>query len=298
MSDNKDVPKNEMDPELDDLLDSALQDMTKKQEQNGQQVTESADGIPQNMWSEEFIKEAAAQFESNMAAILGSFSGVPEEQITQEQIAQTFSKMAEAAAHVLKPGTQAGDAAPAAEFTENPEVQEKIDEVSAAISQTLQNLNTNTENLQTPLSEQDLANMFQNFNLGEGAEQDGNMFVPFMHGIMQSLLSKEVLYPSLKELVDKYPAWLAENKGKVEQKEYERFEKQLELMKQVCSELEPESESDPEDVKRQRFEKVLELMQKMQDLGQPPTELVGDIGAPPQAFAPPVGQDPSQCSVM
>lgn len=48
--------------------------MTKKPEQSG----EKSDGdVPPNMWSEEFIKEAAAQFESNMAAILGSFSGVP-----------------------------------------------------------------------------------------------------------------------------------------------------------------------------------------------------------------------------
>lgn len=296
MSENKDIPKDEMDPELDDLLDSALQDMTKKPEQTPSQPA-NTDDIPQNMWSEEFIKEAAAQFESNMAAILGSFSGVPEEQITQDQIAQTFSKMAEAAAHVLKPGTQAGDAAL---VTETPEVQGQIDEVSAAISQTLQNLNTNTENLQTPFSEHDLANMFQNFNLGAegGGGQDGNMFVPFMQGMMQSLLSKEVLYPSLKELVDKYPTWLAENKGKIEQSEYDRFEKQLELMEQVCTELKPEQESDPDDVKRKRFEKVLELMQKMQDLGQPPTELVGDIGAAPQGFAPPMGQDPSQCCVM
>ena len=41
-------------------------------------------------------------------------------------------------------------------------------QVSAAISQTLQNLNTNSENLQTPFSEADLANMFNNFNIGEG----------------------------------------------------------------------------------------------------------------------------------
>lgn len=49
------------------------------------------------------------------------------------------------------------------------------------------------------------------------------MFLPFMQGMMQSLLSKEVLYPSLKELVDKYPAWLQENKGKVEPSEYTRL---------------------------------------------------------------------------
>ncbi|XP_046975686.1 peroxisomal biogenesis factor 19 [Vanessa cardui] len=290
MSENKDVAKSDVDPELDDLLDSALQDMTKKPEQSAQ----SEDGVAaQNMWSEDFIKEAAAQFESNMAAILGGFSGVPEDQITQEQIAQTFSKMAEAAAQVLKPPTEVSEneAAPS-----DPVVQEKIDEVSAAISQTLQNLNTNTETLQTPFSEQDLANMFNNFNVND-ANQEGNMFVPFMQGMMQSLLSKEVLYPSLKELLDKYPTWLAENKGKVEQSEYERFEKQQSLMQQVCAELEPEQESDPEDVKRKRFETVLKLMQQMQDLGQPPTELVGDISVPPEGFIAPTNQD-SQCSIM
>ncbi|KAI8433241.1 hypothetical protein MSG28_015317 [Choristoneura fumiferana] len=96
------------------------------------------------------------------------------------------------------------------------------------------------------------------------AEREGNMFLPFMQGMMQSLLSKEVLYPSLKELVDKYPAWLEENKGKVSQDEYDRYCKQQELMLQVCSELEPEQESDPDDVKRKRFEVVLDLMQKIE----------------------------------
>lgn len=42
-----------------------------------------------------------------------------------------------------------------------------------------------------------------------------------------------------------------------------RFEKQQELMLKVCSELEPEQESDSEDVKRKRFEVVLDLMQKV-----------------------------------
>ncbi|XP_045770379.1 peroxisomal biogenesis factor 19 [Maniola jurtina] len=290
MSDSKDVAKNDADPELDDLLDSALQDMTKKPDQ----VAKPED-VPQNMWSEEFIKEAAAQFESNMAAILGGFSGVPEDQISQEQIAQTFSKMAEAAAQVLQPPADGADTEPS---PNDPAVQEKIDEVSAAISQTLQNLNTNAENLQTPFSDADLANMFNNFNLGEGGNQEGNMFLPFMQGMMQSLLSKEVLYPSLKDLVDKYPTWLADNKGKIEQSEYERFEKQQSLMQQVCAELEPEQETDAEDVKRKRFETVLKLMQQMQDLGQPPTELVGDISAAPEGFVAPTGQDASQCTVM
>ncbi|GBP58720.1 Peroxisomal biogenesis factor 19 [Eumeta japonica] len=289
MSDDKNETKKELvDSELDDLLDSALQDMTKKDDKmdnkSGGPLEDAQN--PQNMWSEEFIKEAASQFEANMAAILGSFSGIPEEQITQEQIAQTFTKMAgplrheavggrrcvtpplsfrdiqhvvektmfgfspdsnsqgriylwadwaaaqgpgvargpqiplkKAAAQVLnqKPGENGTDeTAGSGESALEPD---RVDEVTAAISQTLQNLSTNAENLQTPFTDQDLANMFNNFNLEGG--QEGNMFVPFMQGMMQSLLSKEVLYPSLKELVDKYPVWLQENKGKIEQADHD-----------------------------------------------------------------------------
>ncbi|KAF9800007.1 hypothetical protein SFRURICE_016693 [Spodoptera frugiperda] len=183
----------------------------------------------------------------------------------------------EAAAHVLKPEGAPEEAGVPSVAAVDPEVQGNIDEVSAAISQTLKNLNTNSETLNTPFNDQDLASMFNNITLGEG-QQEGNMFVPFMQGMMQSLLSKEVLYPSLKDLVDK-------------------FEKQQKLMEQVCAELEPEQESDPDDIKRKRFEVVLDLMQKMQDLGQPPTELVGDMG-PPQGFASPAVPDAAQCSIM
>ncbi|XP_014371665.2 peroxisomal biogenesis factor 19 [Papilio machaon] len=294
MSDNKDVSKKDADPELGDLLDSALQDMIQKTEgKTEENENKTEEEAPANVWNEEFIREAAAQFESNMAALLGNFSGIPDENVTQEQIAHTFSKMAEAAAQVLKPPSDT----PAVENANDTATQEKINEVSEAITRTLQNLNTDSENLQTPFSENDLANMFANFNMGEGG-QENNMFVPFMQGMMQSLLSKEVLYPSLKDLVERYPTWLAENKGKIEQAEYERFEKQQKLMEEVCAELEPEQESDPEDVKRKRFEVVLNLMQQMQDLGQPPKDLVGDIGAPPPGFAPPTAQDGGQCAIM
>uniref|UniRef100_A0A2H1VHM2 Peroxin-19 n=1 Tax=Spodoptera frugiperda TaxID=7108 RepID=A0A2H1VHM2_SPOFR len=87
------------------------------------------------------------------------------------------------------------------------------------------------------------------------------------------------------------------NVGQRLKKNWAKFEKQQKLMEQVCAELEPEQESDPDDIKRKRFEVVLDLMQKMQDLGQPPTELVGDMG-PPQGFASPAVPDAAQCSIM
>jgi len=58
--------------------------------------------------------------------------------------------------------------------------------------------------------------------------------------------------------------------------ELERYERQNQMMATIISEFEAELPSDPEDVKHQRFERVLEVMQQMQELGQPPKELVGD----------------------
>ena len=71
--------------------------------------------------------------------------------------------------------------------------------------------------------------MFGQVNLDEG----GSDILPLMQGMMQSLISKEVLYPSLKELCDKYPAWLEEKKTSLPAPDLDRYKKQLELMQKV-----------------------------------------------------------------
>ena len=60
-----------------------------------------------------------------------------------------------------------------------------------------------------------------------------------------------------------YPAWLEENRSKLEPAEFEKFSMQKTLMDQVCAELEKESESDSQDMKKRRFDTILELMQKV-----------------------------------
>lgn len=140
--------------------------------------------------------------------------------------------------------------------------------------------------------------MFGNINLNESGEN--NAFLPFMQGMMQSLLSAEVLLPSLTEIVSKYPAWLEENGPKIAPEEKERYEGQLKIMREVCAELQKEKPDDNPDVKKERFNIVLEKMQKMQDMGQPPADLVGEgaenllpnLGE----VANPAGGD--QCSIM
>lgn len=211
----------------------------------------------ETLWNDEFIAQQAKMFEKQMTEIFGAGS---DKEVTTEQITLGFQRIAEAAALAVDPSSaQAPQVDPA--FTQS-------------ISDVLKGLSEGQENLQTPFNSDDIAGMFGNINLNESGEN--NAFLPFMQGMMQSLLSAEVLLPSLKEIVSKYPAWLAENVSKITADEKERYESQLKLMQEVCGQLEREKADDSPDVKKERFNVVLDRMQKMQELGQPPADLVGE----------------------
>ena len=48
-------------------------------------------------------------------------------------------------------------------------------------------------------------------------------------------------------------------------------------MTRICSEFEEEQDDEPQDIKSQRFERIIDLMQQMQECGQPPKDIVGDM---------------------
>lgn len=280
------------DKELDDLLDSALEDFSKEDGSSKKATTGGAGGDGEHddppteqLWNEEFITSQTKLFEEKMSALFGGGEGSGP--VDAEQIALGFQRIAEAAALAVR-----GDPAETAAAPEGVDPS-----ISQSITDALRGLSEGRENLQTPFNPEDIAGMFGNIDLNESGEN--NAFLPFMQTMMQSLLSAEVLLPSLKDLTEKYPDWLRENGDKVPKEDKERYEKQLKMMEDVCRELEQEKADDPADVKRTRFQKVLEMMQSMQDLGQPPADLVGDLGGPgnmglptldPSAFS-----DPNQC---
>ncbi|XP_055593549.1 peroxisomal biogenesis factor 19 [Uranotaenia lowii] len=277
------------DKELDDLLDSALEDFGKHKENEDKKSTTASGSQPavehddpptEQLWNDEFISSQAKMFEEKMAALFGG--GEP---VDADQISLGFQRIAEAAALAVRGEP---DSAPA----------DTIDpSISQSISDALRGLSEGRENLQTPFNPEDIASMFGNIDLNGSGES--NAFLPFMQSMMQSLLSAEVLLPSLKDLTEKYPSWLRENGEKISKEDKERYEKQLKLMQDVCQELEKEKAEDSAEVKRVRFQTVLDMMQSMQDLGQPPADLVGDLGPgnmnlptiDPTAFS-----DPNQCA--
>ncbi|KAI3756533.1 hypothetical protein L1987_56354 [Smallanthus sonchifolius] len=86
--------------------------------------------------------------------------------------------------------------------------------------------------------------------------------------MMQQLLSKEVLHEPMKEIGERYPKWLEDNKSKLSQEEYNRYFHQHELIRDlnVVYDTEPGN-----------FNKIIELMQKMQECGQPPNDIVKEL---------------------
>ena len=123
---------------------------------------------------------------------------------------------------------------------------------------------------------------------------DGDAFMGMMQGMMENLLSKDLLYPSLKELKENYPSWLSDNEEKLTQEDYTKYKNQNDIIIQLCDLFEEESKEDTDQIKKQRTEKVIGLMQKMQVYGQPPSDMVSGISG----SSPSLPAMPQQCSVM
>ncbi|XP_059094466.1 peroxisomal biogenesis factor 19-like [Tigriopus californicus] len=130
-------------------------------------------------------------------------------------------------------------------------------------------------------SDGDLAALFDRMKLlcqtagdpapGPGPDS-GPAVLPMMEAVMQSLLSKDLLYPAIRDLNEKFPAWLASHRDSLPPGEWQRFHDQYEVTRQLRDIFEAD-ESTHEDPPR--FQIVMELMEKIQSLGHPPTDLVG-----------------------
>eukprot|EP00891_Asterochloris_glomerata_P007311 jgi/Astpho2/7311/fgenesh1_pg.00113_%23_106_t len=109
--------------------------------------------------------------------------------------------------------------------------------------------------------------------LGGGGEVDPNMPLPegvsgFMNDLMQSLLSKDVLYGSIKEIGDKYPQWLQDHRDTLSALELERYERQHQHIRDICHLY----ETDPNN-----FTRLVDLLQQMQACGSPPKDIVDEL---------------------
>jgi len=95
---------------------------------------------------------------------------------------------------------------------------------------------------------------------GEGSDED---FSKILMGMMEQLTNREILYEPMKELNDKFPAWLEDNRTKVSQDDLKRYEEQQTLVKEITERFERSGYSDSNSQDR---EYIVERMQKVKPL--------------------------------
>jgi peroxin-19 len=94
---------------------------------------------------------------------------------------------------------------------------------------------------------------------GAGADGDED-FSKVLMGMMEQLTNKDILYEPMKELDDKFPAWMDKNKDKVEKEDLKRYQEQKSLVREIVDRFERKGYSDGNPQDR---EYIVERMQKV-----------------------------------
>jgi peroxin-19 len=99
--------------------------------------------------------------------------------------------------------------------------------------------------------------------LAGGGDED---FSKMLLGMMEQLTNKDILYDPMKELHDKFPAWLETNKGTCDKADLERYEEQQRLVGEIVGKFE---EKGYRDDKVEYREYIVDRMQKVRSFTFP-----------------------------
>ncbi|XP_071480110.1 peroxisomal biogenesis factor 19-like [Diadema antillarum] len=246
------------------ILTTKVQDAEEKKENKESKTPSSQDALFEALFSESpAAMQSEAEFGNVLSGLLsdlnlGEDAGMPAD------LQKMFQNLAEMGP--IPPTPSSGVSADGS--TDNP------DELTSTLADTMTRLAQNARDLQEgQIPDEELLRSLGGMNLEEGDAE----LLPMVQTMMHSLLSKDVLYPSLKEVVDKYQGWLDENKTTISSSDHQRYSEQHRIMMALCTEYEGEQDSDSVTVRQQRMTKIMDLIQKMESLGQPPAEIVGDM---------------------
>ncbi|KAJ3132090.1 hypothetical protein HDU90_007522 [Geranomyces variabilis] len=107
----------------------------------------------------------------------------------------------------------------------------------------------------------------------EGMMSSGD-FDSALGGMMEQLMSKELLYEPMKDLASKYPEWLKANEHKLSSEDIDRYKRQHGYVAEIVRIYDESSTPEATDEEQT---KVAQLMQQMQDCGNPPEEILQEL---------------------
>lgn len=214
----------------------------------------------------------AKQMQEGMASLLGQLDSNPDMQKQFEDMMKELGAAAEEDS-----STAPAASSPAASTSSQPKSSKLSgskkateDNFQDTIRKTMERMQNSGETASAKAassSEDDmLAQMLKemesgNFpGMGDGNEEDFNKM---LMGMMEQLTNKEILYDPMKELHDKFPAWLEQNRAKTPKDDLTRYEEQQKVVSEIVARFERKEYSD--DNKDDR-DYIVERMQKVREI--------------------------------
>lgn len=210
-------------------------------------------------------EDFAAQLQAGMNSLISELDENPDmkkqfEDMMQELISAGQAPTdAQAAEHIKK----AGEAVPtdADEKARAGKGQDKFQDTIRKTMERMQQSDTAASTSATSAAgkseEEMLMEMLKGLGTGEGGEEDFNSMLLNM---MTQLTNKEILYEPMKELNDKFPAWMEKNKASTSAADLERYQEQERLVREIVGRFERKGYSDDNADDR---EYIVERMQKV-----------------------------------
>lgn len=199
--------------------------------------------------------EFSKQLQEQMAALMGEVDESPEMKLEIEAMMQELGAAAD-------PGRSTNSEARPEHKSAVLGAEESFQET---IRKTMERMQASGEQATAAATSEDrddvLAQMLKEMQGGgiEGPRNDEDLSTMLM-GMMKQLTNKEILYEPMKELHDKFPAWMNENKDSTKGEDLRRYEEQHRLVGEIVRKFEETEYSDSHPADR---EYIVERMQQV-----------------------------------
>ncbi|KAL0581257.1 Peroxisome chaperone and import receptor [Marasmius crinis-equi] len=245
---------------------------------------DASDEVDESLLSDEFTKELAKNMEDLMKELVSENKkeGGGEEDKdaeTQKMFKAAWEAMLIEGMNGMVPGGQDGVGDESAATGTEEKAKSTGGDFQSRIKQTMDKLKESDSNMKTQAGSSGapdtLEGLLQSLqDLGLDNDEEDPEFNGFLENVMGQLMSKEVLYPPLKELSENFPPYLERPPEPISPSDKERFEAQLAAVKKILAVFEQPGydDKDPEASK-----KIVDLMEELQSHGSPPEAVMGPL---------------------
>lgn len=207
--------------------------------------------------SDAAANEFSKQLQDQMAALMGNVDESPEMKKEIEAMMRELGAAVDPGASLEQP-KNGGNGKPTSSNTADEPFQETI-------RKTMERMQASGEQATAAAKTEDsddiLAQMLKEMQNGglEGAGDDEG-FNKMLMGMMEQLTNKEILYEPMKELHDKFPAWMTKNRSSTNPEDLKRYDEQQRLVGEIVRRFEQKGYSDS---KAEDREFIIERMQQV-----------------------------------